>query len=386
MAAPSQWSTGNPRLQLAWDATSIKLLMECPWKYKTVIIDGWRSAHSKIDTDFGGFFATCTETFHKARLAGRTKTEATVLALRKAIELTWIRGASTGGLECGDCDPGDDTTGHPWGGQYATVWRCTGTEPYKNKKGNRAKCPYSHAGKWYPEPAPGICGECGSAVQSERKWYGDSRIKDRPGLVRLVGWYCLDQPDELTGGQGLVPYAFPDGTPAVELSFAFPLPFNTPYGEPYIIAGHLDKIAVALGNQNFIADNKTTSKTLSQNYWLQYTPNVQVDTYDFVGSVHYADLNIRGVAIEGAQVTQEGAKFGLGLMYRTEAMREEYLRDLEYWIKQAERFAEEDYWPRNRASCFLCDLKGICGKDPGMRDRYLAADFVKKHWNPLEER
>jgi hypothetical protein len=386
MTAQSQWSKGNPKLQVAWDATSLKVLMECPWKYKTTIIEGYRKREGKVDTDFGGFFATCTETYQKARLSGKSKDMATVEALRKAIEVSWIRGQKKdcGNLHCeGDCC---ETSGQPWGGEYATVWRCTGSEPYKNRKGNRAKCPFSHAGKWFPEPTPSVCGECGSPVHAERRWHADSKIKDRPALIRLVGWYCDEQPEELTGGQGLAPYAFPDGTPAVELSFAFPLPFFTPYGEPYIIAGHLDGIKTTLGDQHWITDNKTTSKTLSANYWLQYTPNVQVDTYDFVGSVAYTDLKIKGVAIEGAQITAEGAKFGTGLIYRTEGLRAEYLKDLEWWIRQAERYAAEDYWPRNRASCFLCDLKTICGKDPSMRDRYLEQEFERRYWNPLEER
>lgn len=169
------------------------------------------------------------------------------------------------------------------------------------------------------------------------------------------------------------------------MSFAFPLPWQTPFGEPYIIAGHLDGIKTTVG-EHFITDNKTTSKTLSANYWLQYSPNVQVDTYDFVGSIAYADLKIKGVIIEGAQITAEGAKFGIGIMRRTEKLREEYFKDLEYWLRMAEKFAEEDYWPRNRSACFLCDFKSICSKDPDKREMYLKADFVKKQWNPLEER
>jgi hypothetical protein len=134
----------------------------------------------------------------------------------------------------------------------------------------------------------------------------------------------------------------------------------------------------------FITDNKTTGKALNATYWQSFSPNVQIDLYDLMGSILYPKLNIRGVVVEGAQVTKTtGPRFGLGVIRKTEAQREEYLTELEWWINQAEIYATKDYWPMNRASCYICPFKAICSADPSERERMLAANFVKKKWNPL---
>lgn len=141
------------------------------------------------------------------------------------------------------------------------------------------------------------------------------------------------------------------------------------------------------GGENWISDNKTTTKTLGQRYWATYSPNTQVDLYDLTGSVLWPALNIQGVMIEGAQVTKtQGPELGIGLVRRDDEQREEFLNELEYWLNQAEHFADEDYWPMNRRNCFLCPFKVVCSLTPHKRQAKLDEVFEKRHWNPLEER
>lgn len=361
------FTTKLPKLQRALDATSLNAVQFCPRYYQQSIIDGWRERGNN-DLEFGGFFASAVETYKKARLEGKTKHDATLLSLRYAIEATW-----------------SEEHGY-WSGTYETAWRCTGTEPYRNSKGNRAKCPWSHKGEWFPEPSPDVCGSCGSKTEVQRQWV-PCCTKDRYALVRLVAAYCDAQPASTDEG-GLFPIAFPDeqSTPAVELSFRYPLPWMTPDGEPYIACGHIDSL-VQFGGENFIADNKTTTKTLNKRYWDTYSPNTQVDLYDLTGSVLWPGLELQGVIIEGAQITKTvGAQTGLGIMRRSEAQREEFLRDLEYWISQLEHFAVNDYWPMNRRNCWICSFKQVCSAEPDRREAILAENFDKRHWNPLEER
>src|SRR5690606_221916 len=137
---------------------------------------------------------------------------------------------------------------------------------------------------------------------------------------------------------GLAPYAFPDGTPAVELSFKLPLPWQNAYGETYVLAGHLDYIGT-FGSELFIVDNKTTTHSLTAKFWSSYSPHMQIDTYDLVGSVLFPDLPLKGVLIDAAQTLQGGSKFMRKPFYKTEAHREEHLATLEFWIKQAEQYA-----------------------------------------------
>jgi len=111
-----------------------------------------------------------------------------------------------------------------------------------------------------------------------------------------------------------------------------------------------------------------------------------VDIYDLIGYLLFPSLKIQGVIIEAAQTMVEGARFGTYINRRTDAQREELLNDLEWWIKQAETFAEADHWPMNRAACTICQFNGVCSAEPARRETLLRADFTKRHWNPLENR
>lgn len=375
---PSMWSGGLPRLQIAWDATSFNELMKCPRRYQYSIVEGYRAVKN-ADQEFGGYYASATETFKKARLSGDTKEGATIKAVRYAVEATWLRD-----------NEGADTEGHPWSGEYRDLWRCTGSEPYRNPKGNRAKCPWSHAGRWYPGPAPGVCGTCGSATETQRRWVSDYPAKDRIALIRAIVWWCDEQPEE----GGLELYAFPDGTPAVELGFRMVLPWKAPRlsptgtgGEAYLLVGYLDHMD-RLAEEVFIADNKTTKNTLSNFYWRQYAPNTQVAIYDLAGSSAFPGLPYSGVRIDATQTLTGGARFGARVFYHTDNQREELLRDLRYWITQAEQYAKDNYWPMNRANCAICPFNGVCSKPPEERQAILDNPqlFYRKRWNPLEER
>lgn len=387
MTAPSPFSTHNPKLQLVWDSTSLHLLMFCPRRYQLWMIEGWRG--SSVDLEFGLMFASAAETFKKARVEGKEKNEATMLAVKQVMEDSWIDSPE----HCEICDQPNETctycilsgepNGKPWGGHYDNLWRCTGTQPYKNAKGNRAKCPWSHKGVWNPSPAPDTCGECGSPTEIVRQYVPNHASKNRETLVRLVAWYCEEQPEDLTADWHAL--KFPDGKPAVELSWKLPLPFKNKSGEAYVLSGHFDSIMTDT-QESFISDNKTTKASINQSYWAQFSPNVQVDTYDLAGSILFAPVNVRGVLIEAAQTLVGGAKFSSQVFYRTDAQREEFLKELEYWLGQAEYFAETNYWPMNRTNCKMCSFNGICSKDPTQRERYLQADFTKQKWNPLEER
>lgn len=378
--APSIWSKANPRLQRAWDATSLRALMFCPRYYQYTVVEGYRG--SSVDLEYGILFHGALDVFEKARLSGQGREEAMFAAVRWALE-------NSGQYRDQECVVGVQTW-HPWSGAYESMWRCAGDVKYKNEKGNAAKCPYAHKGNWQRTEAPAICGECGGTVEAHNRWVSARPEKDRYALVRMVQWYCDEQPLEL--GKGAYPIAFPDGTPAVELNFAVPLPWVTPEGKPgteeqedYLLCGYLDGIK-RFGAEHFIGERKTTGKALNKMFWNGFSPHIQIDTYDVVGAALFPDLDIKGVLIEGAQALVSGARFGKTVAYRTEAQREEYMADLRQWLDIAEKFASEGQWPMNRANCWLCPFKGVCSKAPASREGVLAESFERKHWNPLEER
>lgn len=359
-------SPSLPKLQTAWDSSSLGSLEFCPRYYQLTQIEGWKGRG--VDLEFGGFAATGFEIYQKARLKGMTRDEAQLKVLKEIMALTW--------------DTGPDHL--PWGGTYEQVWRCTGTEPFKNEKGNLAKCPYAHAGMWFPEDRPTTCGRCGSPTESQLKYFPLSPAKNRHSLLRVLMWYIEEQPEDLS--EGLQPIAFPDGRPAVELSGRIPLGLSSRFGDEYILTYNIDYIG-KYGDEGWIVDNKTTSKALDARFKSGYSPHYQLDTYDLVSSVAYPELEVSGVLIDAAQVTTSGAAFARFGLWFTEERREEHLKDIRYWIKLAEQFAVDDYWPMNKRNCWLCQFSGVCNKDPSMRIHELREKFVQgEPWNPLQIR
>lgn len=360
----SAFSTGNPKLQVGWDSTSMRNLQFCPRYYQLTNIEGWRGP--SIDLDFGVMIATAAETYQKNRLLGMSKWDAALPAVKWLFNETWR----------------DD--GSQWGGFYEPMWRCLGETKYKNDKGNAAKCPFSHKGKWFPTPTPTDCGQCGSAVEEQLIYLPDDPHKNRKTLLRTFIWYVDDQPDDLD--DGLRPYVFPDGSPAVELSFKLPLPKRSPYGETYVMAGHIDYLAT-FGSEVYVADNKSTKKALTDKFWQGYSPSVQFDTYDMAANILFPDLEIKGVIGDALQTLIEGSNFGRHVFTKTDNQREEHFNDLLYWIGLAEQFAADDYWPMNKANCWGCPFNGVCSVAPSRRLRILSENFTKgTPWNPMEER
>lgn len=363
--APDHFSKINPKLQTAWDSTSLKVLMECPRRYQYEIMEGWRG--SKIDLEFGIFFANSMETYYKARLSGADMEAAMFAATERVVKDSW-----------------DKKARKPWGGTYENMWHCTGVTKYKNEAGNAAKCPFAHKGVYYPGEHPSVC-SCGSPIKSEKQYVPINKKKNRITLIRAVVWYCLDQPE--TGG--FQPFAFPDGTPAVELPFRLALPMAFKTGDVPILCGYFDRFAL-YAEEVYPVDNKTTaSGQFGDAYFDGFSPSVQFDTYDLAASMLFPDLPIRGVVNDAVQMLVDSVKFNKREYYKTEGTRQEHLEFLEFWLRQAEKYAEDDFWPMNKAGCWHCPFNKICSKDPQVRQRYLENDeHIKKQerWNPLKER
>lgn len=362
MDAPSPFSAANPRLQHALDSTSLQNFEFCPTYYRYTNLEGWRG--ESVDLIFGGYFASALERYQKARLEGVTREDALMPALRWLLTETW-RG------------------GNPWGGHYEDHWRCTGTEKYKNAKGNAAKCPFSHKGATFPGHQPDMCGECGSPTEGTTVFVAPHSSKNRQTLVRLLIWYVEEQPERLE--DGLHPIRFPDGTPAVELTLQVSLDRKTPSGEPYTLNGHLDYFG-RFGEEVFPVDNKSTTKTLDKAFFGGYNPSLQLDNYDLMVSILYPGM-AEGVAVDAAQTMVSGARFARRLFYKTESQREEQLRTVHEIIDHMEVAAETGNYHMNKRNCWLCPFKDVCSKPPEGRERALEAQFTKGElWNPLRSR
>lgn len=209
------------------------------------------------------------------------------------------------------------------------------------------------------------------------------KLKTRQALVRTVVWYLDQFRDD--PAKTLI---LDNGEPAVELSFQFDLDWGPTEDQSYILCGHLDKV-VEYMDHNFGMDRKTTTTTLSSFYFNSFEPNNQMTIYTLALQVIF-DSPVKGMIIDAAQVLTDSSKFERGFTYRTPDQLEEFVKDLEYWLNQAEVYAEANYWPMNETACDKyggCRFRDICSKSPAVREQFLKSSFEKgEKWNPLKTR
>lgn len=371
---PNVYHPTRRNLQLIWDSTSLRKLQTCPRKYQLSQLEGWGNAKN-VHLEFGIMFQEGVEIYQNEVALGVPHDTAQLHGLRNLFDRT---------VEHAEDDPWVQTATPGlrfWGGDWLIQWRCEGTEPYKNAKGNKAKCPYSHVGKWFFGDAPSTCGECGSATEEAVHWVShQNNIKHRYSLLTAYVYateYIHENPVTII--------TLPNGEPAVEVNAVVPFGMATDDGHDYLISINLDEVC-SLGGETWIVDNKTTEKSLGKWYFKQYDPDIQVDLYDAVGSMLLADHNIQGVMIRAIQVTGDNADVTQMPFRKTEEYREEFWADLSHWIKMAALYEEQDYWPQNRAACQDCLFRTVCSRPAKYQQQVLEADFERRFWNPVERR
>lgn len=215
-----------------------------------------------------------------------------------------------------------------------------------------------------------------------RPWISDDKNKNRLTLLRSVVWYL-----EQFANDPIATVILADGKPAVELSFRFEIGLRAQSGEDFLWCGHLDRLGV-MNDKVYILDKKTTKNTIDPNYFEKYTPDNQFSGYTLGGRVAYSQP-IAGLIVDAVQVAITFSRFQRGLVQRTEAQLEEWHKDLMLWLRQAEGYARDGYWPQNDKSCGLyggCPYRGICSKSPAQREQWLKADYITRVWDPLQIR
>lgn len=321
-------------IQYAWDSTSLGYLKTCPRLYYYHMIEGWVPKEESIHLRFGQEYHTAIENYDKAIAQGMSFDDAVDLAVHQLL------------INVKDWDPDIST-----------------------RAGN------------YKNPTT---------------------------LLQLVVDY-FDKYRE----DAFETFILENGLPAVELSFRFALDWGPVAGsetytvvdefgnkvseegqpaQPYLLCGHLDRVVTYQGDL-YVLDHKTTTTTPGPYYFNQWAPNNQMTLYTFAGQVVLGSV-IHGVIIEAAQILLEKPNaFVRGFTYRTDEGIDEWLNDLEYHLNAAEAFAEAGHWPMNDTACDKyggCRFREVCSKAPGVRSKFLKADFnqlpLEERWNPLKPR
>lgn len=212
----------------------------------------------------------------------------------------------------------------------------------------------------------------------QRPWNSDDNYKNRETLVRTVLWYLdIFREDPFKTVQ------LANGKPAVELSFQFNTSYSDPTGSPYLLCGHMDRVA-EWNDQLWIMDRKTTKSTISTDFFAKFSPDNQFTLYTLAGKVAF-DLQVKGIIVDGAQVAVTFSRFARGPVERHASTIDEWYRELGGWLQSAEQYALAQHWPMNDKSCGNyggCPYRSICSKAPSMRAQWLKADFVRRTWDP----
>lgn len=216
-----------------------------------------------------------------------------------------------------------------------------------------------------------------------RPWISDDKHKNRFTLIRTLVWYLdrwRDDPLETIRLQ--------NGQPGVELSFSFDSGYSSQDGEPFILCGHLDRIALLSGSL-WICDIKSTKSTINQDYFDKFTPDNQFTLYALAGRVAF-QLETNGVICDATQVLVNESRFERGLVRRNTYQLDSWYRDLAHHLRSLEDCAREGYWPQNDKACNLyggCPYRAVCSaQSAASAEQLLRSTFKHRTWDPLLRR
>lgn len=370
----SPYCTTLPGQLRAWDATALRMFMECPRKYQLGQLEGWRKV-GNIDIEFGSLYHEAAEMFDKLLLAKWDQESASWEVYKHFAYKTM------GLLETG----------------YLPTWRCTSPDfvPRKTKVKagqsaevkNMKRCKRAKTAQYEGGHRDGEhCPDCGLPTIDDFEMFCSNKNKNRDTLLRTILFYCDTADDRVR------PYLFPDGTPAVELSFRLPLPLASPDGTPYLLTGNMDGM-VEFAGEVVPRERKTAKGTPGMYFFDRYAPDVQIDTYDLAAWLYYSDLldpKPHGVMVEVTQCTASFTRIERQIVNVPEERRAEWLQELQWWIKTAEGCAKEKFWPKNTSACNMyggCPFRRVCRMAPAQRARFFPGEmFEKRQWNPMEIR
>lgn len=225
-----------------------------------------------------------------------------------------------------------------------------------------------------------------------RPWTSDHKTKNRETLLRSTVWYL----DQFAEGDPLETIILSNGKPAVELSFRFDSGYVSAGGESWLYCGHLDRIA-RLNSEPYIVDLKTTEHGIDAHWFAKFTPFNQFSMYAAAGQVAFA-VPVRGVIVDGLQVGVGFTRVQRGLVAREPAGLDEWHRANRRWLEFMDSCAREAgvwepdptaAWPMNEQSCDKwggCPFRPVCSRPPTARAQWLASDYRRRVWDPLQRR
>ena len=338
------WSPALPTLQLRWSATALSIAMTCWRKYFYHYILKLRDPERSADLDWGDFLHRSLAVFDGVIYAGGGEEDATLAAVRRAMELTETVVERT---ECLECGTGFDA-------------RALGLL----------------------EPEFRRCGRCGMSLieawhvrrrEDVEFWASANTAKTRATLLRAVANYGA--------GLGVLPLLVLPGSPVAEVGFEMePMDGFTVYGRlDGLIEGDYGPRSA------WIRERKSTKSALSKFYFSTFAPHVEVSVQSLAareGWAGAAGFRIQGVMIEAVQTGVGFVRYGRERIAVSEERTAEFRKTLTRLWEGARGNAEgtygidvwgphaEESWPMNESACYNCHFRSLCAKAPSVRHRF----------------
>lgn len=420
MTAPKGFCEALPFQPRIWDPSFLAVAATCWRKHWLQTVRGLRrNGEPSVHLTWGKAYHASVEEFDRALLAGYSR----AVAQEEALEEARRQAASA------------------FWGETIETWRCTDPElvpaqrvkVWQNRKTgmiidappaaavsedwelvpklipNRSRCPHARGAQPLVDEgwAPPQCPNCGADVKRGSTFIPYHPKKTGETLIAAVRAYC-------DSASSITPFAFEDGTAGLELQARLPLPIISPDAEPYEILVNIDSL-VSWEDDIAIRERKTTglhieSPKVAGKFWLQWEPNIQIDTYDLVGSVLYADADGRPpkIIVEALCIANPEHPFvERREIHIPEGRRAEWFRELQHLIQEAGARADDAHliqeawgraddaqdlvdpseaFPRNTTACRtqygVCPFLILCQAAPNEREGLIAAAYHVERWVP----
>lgn len=226
-----------------------------------------------------------------------------------------------------------------------------------------------------------------TAVTTIIKEWGD--YEPPPNATKTV-WACIDALasyfEQWNPATDIFIPHLVDGRPAVECTFAVPIPgFTHPTtGNPLLYAGRYDMLATRRGGpgQLYIEDDKTTG-ALGESWIEQWRLRAQFTGYAWAAREH--DIRVNGVIVRGVGILKTQINFAESVQSRAnwkiDAWLDQLRRDVDRMLESWRR----GVWDQNLdVACSQfggCMFQDLC--DSPQPERWFN-QFIVSPWNPLE--
>ena len=179
------------------------------------------------------------------------------------------------------------------------------------------------------------------------------------------------------------PYRPNGGDPAIEFSFAIPLPVNNPdTGEPMLFTGRYDMIGQHL-NALYAVDEKTTTQ-LGPSWSKQWDLRGQFIGYTWAGQQY--EHNIAGAIVRGISILKNSFGHAEVIIHNPQhkivAWYESMIHTLKLMIADWNELEFHQNFDQSCASYSGCPFGIVCDKQD--MERWIPTNFVERVWNPME--